>query len=99
MPILQEDREPFLGLFVLEMFVMHLKKMITSVGGYDHTVGGLAMAVGVLELAFEVIGEGLTKNLDVKKHWPTILQTATSRVSNWNADGMDGDEDVLEDDP
>ena len=40
-----------------------------------------------------------TKNLDVKKHWPTILQAAASRVSDWNSDDMDGDEDILEDDP
>lgn len=39
-----------------------------------------------------------TKNLDVKKHWPTILQAAASRISDWNVDEMD-DEDVLEDDP
>ena len=40
-----------------------------------------------------------TKNLDMKKHWPTILQAATSRISDWNADDMDVDEDILEDDP
>lgn len=40
-----------------------------------------------------------TKNLEVKKHWPPILQAAASRISDWNADEMDGDEDLLEDDP
>ena len=40
-----------------------------------------------------------TKNLDMNKHWPTILQVATLRVSDWNVDEMDGDEDLLEDDP
>ena len=46
--ILQEDRQPFLGQFILEMFATHLKKTIASVEGYGHAVGGLAMAVGAV---------------------------------------------------
>ena len=46
--ISQEDRQPFLGLFIFEMFAMHLKKTIASVEGYGQAVGGLAMAVGAV---------------------------------------------------
>ena len=48
----QEDKEPFLGPFVLEMFTTLLKKTVASVGGYGHPIGGLAMAVGAVHLYF-----------------------------------------------
>ena len=145
----QEDKEPFLGPFILEMFATLLKKTVASVGGYGHPIGGLAMAVATvhlclpprfcsltlffqLERAFELIKQGLvtlddeddtdkkkpslpqfndklwgpkvrkwvmsTQKLDIKKHWPNVLQRAASRVADFNID-EDGDEDGGDEDP
>lgn len=72
-----EEKEPFLGPFMLEMFATVLKKTVASMFGYGHPIGGLAMAAATLERAFELIKQGrvtLDYEDDTDKKKPSLPQ-------------------------